>query len=66
MKNNGKPQVLYICNRQKCEHCIDECHHTADRFYSRDEDHEFVEIFGNLWEKPKDGDDWILDEWAGL
>ena len=53
--------VMYICDRTKCgDRCTDECHHTANRFYARDEEHEFVQIGENLWEKPKPWDEWKL------
>lgn len=53
--------VYYICDGTKCEHCIEECHHTSNRLYARDTDHDFaVAETGDLWEKPKDGDEWAL------
>ena len=60
MVNHAKPMVLYICDGTKCTNCNTECHHTADRAYARDTDHEFVQIGDNLWEKPKPWDDWKL------
>jgi len=62
MYEERKPQVLYICDRTKCKNCTDECHHTANKFYARDIDHEFVEIHGAMWEKPKAWDEWKLTD----
>lgn len=54
--------TLYICNQKKCTRCIPECHHTVNEFYARDDEHEFeTDNSGNLWEKPKEQDDWKLD-----
>ena len=55
--------VYYICDGTKCEHCIDECHYTSNRLYARDTEHDFAVVeTGDLWERPKDGDNWELDE----
>jgi len=31
-------RILYICNRQKCHECCDECRHTSDIRYAKNFD----------------------------
>lgn len=33
-KKGASQDVLYICNRKKCECCYPECHHTKDIHYA--------------------------------
>lgn len=55
--------VFYICDREKCEHCNGDCHHTTDRLHARDQVHDFeTSANGNMWERPKPWDDWELEE----
>ena len=40
-KQGASQDVLYICNRKKCECCYPECHHTKDIHYAAN----FVRVF---------------------
>ena len=56
----GKPQprkVFYICNRQRCENCAEECHHTTDEAYALFEEHGYFELAsdGSIWEVYDEG-----------
>lgn len=46
--------ILWICNRERCENCIDECRHTSDREFAINPEFDrrrFQEDDnGNLWE----------------
>lgn len=54
--------VYYICDREKCKHCNEECHHTTDRLHARDHEHDFEVFASGMWEKPKPWDDWEMEE----
>ena len=44
---------LWICNRQRCDNCIDECKHTSDKAYAADPDNtNFVaDSNGDEWQQ---------------
>ena len=51
-------ECFYICNRKKCENCLDNCKHTSDERFAKNpkEERIFLEHRdGSMWEveKPK-------------
>ena len=49
---NDRVMVFFVCDREKCDHCHPECHHTLSLYHAKYEDHTEFEpdSHGNLWE----------------
>ena len=45
--------ILWICNRQRCEDCFEECRHTSDREFAVN-----PEFDRNRFEEDQDGNLW--------
>ena len=45
--------ILWICNRERCENCIEECRHTSDREFAVN-----PEFDRNRFEEDQDGNLW--------
>lgn len=49
--------ILWLCNRKRCDNCLEDCRHTSDREFAINPDFDrtrFGEDFeGNLWEDPR-------------
>ena len=52
-KEKKKPAYLYLCDREKCENCNEDCFHTTDLSHAanRGQFNEFEKLGGDFWEK---------------